>query len=587
MYQLNLPRISLVRYNYVKKHNILKTKAVNYEPPRQLSTPVVIESKDERATKNIVNPVQNLTAPPLVGADDDRYDAPDVQEMRKQNIMKMVSFCIQNGTSLLLCGAMVYSIIMITSAASSNRGGNMLFTKANVKLYDDKNKPPDVKFDDVAGIDAVKKEVYEVVEFLKNPEKFSRVGASIPKGYLLSGLPGTGKTLLSQSIAGEAGVPFFSCSASSFVEMFVGVGASKVRDLFNKAKENAPCIVFIDEIDAVGKARSGAGPTNGGNDEREQTINQLLTEMNGFEPNAGVIVIAATNRPDILDKALTRPGRFDRQITINLPDVRGRAQILGVHTRNKPLAEDVNLDNIARVTPGFSGADLQHLANEAAIYAARSERDKILACDFDAALEKITIGLERDGAVFSTLKRRVVAIHEAGHAICAVFLDGYDEIKKVTITPRGGTGGVTQFLPSAEVLDSGLYTKDYFEKQLIVALGGRAAEEIMFGKKMITTGASGDMKRVYEIARMMVTHYGFSDEVGTVMWNADYLSPEMAAAIDQEITIIAKKSYESAMDLVKKQRNSLIAVADALIEKETLSGDDVISIVYNKSYKEM
>ncbi|NBX51739.1 ATP-dependent zinc metalloprotease FtsH, partial [bacterium] len=364
-------------------------------------------------------------------------------------------------------------------------------------------------FDDIAGIDYAKKELQEVVDFLKNPEKYTRVGAKIPKGVLLAAGSGLGKTLLAKAVAGTAGVPFFSASASEFVEMFVGVGSSRIRNLFQKAKAKAPCIVFIDEIDAVGKARSGnlMGP---GNDEREQTINQLLTEMDGFEGNTGVVVIGATNRVDILDKALLRPGRFDRIVTIDAPDVTGRTEILKVHTRGKPLDPAVDLAALAKITAGFSGAELQNLANEAAINAARHDRATITQNDFEEALEKVVMGPLKTARVISDEKRRIVAVHEAGHTVTAFYVGDYDAVRKVSIIPRGSAGGVTLFEPDADRVDSGLLTRTYLENKLVVALGGRAAEEIVYGPAAITTGASHDMEQVYKIARVMVTRYGFS-----------------------------------------------------------------------------
>ncbi|CAN1322823.1 ATP-dependent zinc metalloprotease FTSH, chloroplastic [Linum perenne] len=371
-----------------------------------------------------------------------------------------------------------------------------------------------VTFADVAGADQAKLELQEVVDFLKNPDKYTALGAKIPKGCLLVGPPGTGKTLLARAVAGEAGTPFFSCAASEFVELFVGVGASRVRDLFEKAKSKAPCIVFIDEIDAVGRQR-GAG-LGGGNDEREQTINQLLTEMDGFSGNSGVIVLAATNRPDVLDSALLRPGRFDRQVTVDRPDVSGRVKILQVHSRGKALAKDVDFEKIARRTPGFTGADLQNLMNEAAILAARRDLKEISKDEISDALERIIAGPEKKNAVVSEEKKKLVAYHEAGHALVGALMPEYDPVAKISIIPRGQAGGLTFFAPSEERLESGLYSRSYLENQMAVALGGRVAEEVIFGQENVTTGASNDFMQVSRVARQMVERFGFSKKIGQV-----------------------------------------------------------------------
>ncbi|MCL7048255.1 hypothetical protein MKW94_002378 [Papaver nudicaule] len=391
-------------------------------------------------------------------------------------------------------------------------GGPMDFGRSKSKFQE----VPDtgVTFADVAGADQAKLELQEVVDFLKSPDKYTALGAKIPKGCLLVGPPGTGKTLLARAVAGEAGVPFFSCAASEFVEMFVGVGASRVRDLFDKAKAKAPCIVFIDEIDAVGRQR-GAG-MGGGNDEREQTINQLLTEMDGFSGNTGVIILAATNRPDVLDAALLRPGRFDRQVTVDRPDVAGRVKILQVHSRGKSLAKDVDLDKIARRTPGFTGADLQNLMNEAAIIAARRDLKEISKDEISDALERIIAGPEKKNAVVSEEKKKLVAYHEAGHALVGALMPEYDPVAKISIIPRGQAGGLTFFAPSEERLESGLYSRSYLENQMAVALGGRVAEEVIFGTENVTTGASNDFMQVSRVARQMVERFGFSKKIGQI-----------------------------------------------------------------------
>lgn len=467
-------------------------------------------------------------------------------------------------------------------------GGNkaMSFGKARAKLVSDKSVK--VTFADVAGIEEAKMEVEEIIEFLKSPQKFAKLGGKIPKGVLLVGPPGTGKTLLAKAIAGEAGVPFFSISGSDFVEMFVGVGASRVRDLFDQAKKNAPCIIFIDEIDAVGRHR-GAG-LGGGHDEREQTLNALLVEMDGFESNVGIIVIAATNRPDVLDPALLRPGRFDRQIVVPTPDVKGRLEILKVHTRNIPLAEDVNLERIARGTPGFSGADLANLVNEAALLAARKSKEKVDMSDFEAAKDKVLMGVERRSMVLSDAEKRNTAYHEAGHALVAKLTPGTDPIHKVSIIPRGRALGVTQQLP---LDDRYTYSKDYLEKTLDVLLGGRAAEEIALHH--MTTGAGNDLERATELARRMVTEWGMSERLGPLTFgkkdeqiflgreiakHKDY-SEKTAEEIDDEVKSIVMRAYERAKKVLKENYDLLEKLANMLLEKETIEGQDIDRLIEN------
>jgi cell division protease FtsH len=451
------------------------------------------------------------------------------------------------------------------------------------------NNPPHTT--NKQGCDGAKLELVEVVDFLKNPDKYTALGAKIPKGCLLVGPPGTGKTLLAKAVAGEAGTPFFSCAASEFVELFVGVGASRVRDLFEKAKAKAPCIIFIDEIDAVGRQRgSGLG---GGNDEREQTINQLLTEMDGFEGNTGVIVLAATNRPDVLDQALLRPGRFDRQVTVDRPDVQGRVSILKVHARGKALGKDVDLDKVARRTPGFTGADLQNLMNEAAILAARRGLQEISKEEIADALERIIAGPEKKGAVMSDKKRKLVAYHEAGHALVGALMPDYDPVTKISIVPRGAAGGLTFFAPSEERLESGLYSRTYFENQMAVALGGRVAEELIFGEDDITTGASGDFQQVTRTARLMVTQLGFSKRLGQIAWSSgggqSFLGQSMAQPsdfssqtadeIDAEVKDLVERAYRRAKDLVQSNIEVLHKVAAVLVEKENIDGDEFQQLV--------
>lgn len=472
---------------------------------------------------------------------------------------------------------------------NSPMGGPMDFGRSRSKFQE--VPETGVIFDDVAGCDGAKLELQEVVDFLKNPDKYTKLGAKIPKGCLLVGPPGTGKTLLAKAIAGEAGVPFFSCAASEFVELFVGVGASRVRDLFEKAKSKAPCIVFIDEIDAVGRQR-GAG-LGGGNDEREQTINQLLTEMDGFEGNTGVIVVAATNRPDVLDRALLRPGRFDRQVTVDRPDVKGRVDILEVHCKGKSIGKDVDLGKVACRTPGFTGADLQNLMNEAAILAAMRELKEISKEEIEDALERIIAGPEKKGAVISEKKKALVAYHEAGHALVGVLMPEYDPVTKITIVPRGNAGGITFFSPSEERLESGLYSRSYLENQLSVALGGRVAEELIFGPDNVTTGAGSDFQQVTKIARMMVSQMGLVKELGPVSWagrsgpsfvgqevgQAGEYSQETANMIDDEVKKLVERAYRRAKDLIQKNIEVLHMTADVLINKETIDGSEFYKIV--------
>jgi cell division protease FtsH len=434
-----------------------------------------------------------------------------------------------------------------------------------------------VTFEDVAGCDSAVEDLKEIVDFLKTPEKYSKLGASIPKGCLLVGSAGCGKTLITRAVAGEAGVPFFSVSASSFLEMFVGVGSSRVRDLFKKARDKAPCIIFIDEIDAIGKSRS-SGPLSGGNEEREQTLNQILIEMDGFEKESGVIVLAATNRPEILDDALKRPGRFDRRVHVDLPDYNGRSKILAIHTKNKPLHETTNLDDIARMTAGFSGADLKNLANEAAIFAAREDASSILPGHFSEAFDKVVLGAEKKTLLVSEEKRRLVAVHESGHAIAAMAVRDYDPISKVTILPRGNSGGVTMFQPSMERIDNGLVTREHLENQLVVALGGRVAEELVFGKTNVTTGAQSDIVHVEKVARAMITQFGLSEFFGDIALTRGQYSEQTGYAIDMELRDIVKHAHGLTTDILKHHRGALDALTSALLAKETLSGDEVREI---------
>jgi len=439
-----------------------------------------------------------------------------------------------------------------------------------------------VTFADVVGVDGAKIELEEVVQFLKEQDRFTQLGARIPRGLILEGPPGTGKTLLARAVAGEAGVPFFSVSGSEFVEMFVGVGASRVRDLFAQAKKNAPCIIFIDEIDAVGRQRGGG--QGGGNDEREQTLNQILTEMDGFEGNPGIIVIAATNRADVLDSALLRPGRFDRRIMVENPDFKGRVAILGVHSRGKPLEDDVDLEQIARRTPGFSGAMLANLMNEAAIFAARKDKVKIGNEQISDALDRVTLGPEKKNAEISLQKRELVAYHEAGHAVVGALIPDYDQVAKITITPRGNAGGLTFFAPNEDRTDSGLYSRQYLESRMAVALGGRIAEEIIFGEDEITTGASNDLQQVSQTAKRMVMEFGMSEKLGQVALSGgngqqQQMSAETKALIDAEVSRLVQGAYTRAKQLLLDNRQALDKLATMLVEKETVTAEEFAQIL--------
>jgi len=471
----------------------------------------------------------------------------------------------------------------------------MSFGKSKARLQMEPSTQ--VTFSDVAGVEGAKLELTEVVDFLKSPDRFTAVGAKIPKGVLLVGPPGTGKTLLAKAVAGEAGVPFFSISGSEFVEMFVGVGASRVRDLFEQAKKNAPCIVFIDEIDAVGRQR-GAG-MGGGNDEREQTLNQLLTEMDGFEGNSDIIIVAATNRPDVLDSALMRPGRFDRQVTVDRPDYAGRLQILNVHAKDKTLSKDVDLDKVARRTPGFTGADLANLLNEAAILAARKDLDKVSNDEVGDAIERVMAGPEKKDRVISDKKKELVAYHEAGHALVGALMPDYDPVAKVSIIPRGQAGGLTFFTPSEERMESGLYSRSYLQNQMAVALGGRVAEEIVYGEEEVTTGASNDLQQVANVARQMITKFGMSDKIGPValgqsqgglflgrdMSSTRDFSEDTAATIDVEVSELVDVAYKRATKVLSDNRTVLDEMAQMLIERETIDTEDIQDLLNRSEVK--
>jgi len=478
--------------------------------------------------------------------------------------------------------------LIIFMLRQMQQGGNRAFAfgKSKAKLLS--GDTPKVTFADVAGCDEAKQELEEIIDFLKDPQKFQRLGGRLPKGALLVGPPGTGKTLLAKAVAGEAGRPFFSMSGSDFVEMFVGVGASRVRDLFEQGKAHAPCIIFIDEIDAVGRHR-GAG-LGGGHDEREQTLNQLLVEMDGFESNDGVILLAATNRPDILDPALLRPGRFDRQIVVDMPDVKGREQILRVHTRKIPLAPGVNLERIAKGTPGLSGAELSNIVNEAALLAARRNRNAVHTDDLEDAKDKVMLGLERKSMVLSEEERRLTAYHEAGHALVSLKVPGLDPLHKVTIVPRGRALGITFSLPEE---DRHNYTKQYIVGRLAMAYGGRVAEELVFGPDKVTTGAAADIQQATEMARRMVTQFGMSDVVGPIavgdreaeiflgreVVQRREISDRTAELVDTELKRILSEAYERARTILTEQRDVLDRLAASLLERETLDRDEVEMVV--------
>lgn len=495
---------------------------------------------------------------------------------------------VQFFTSLIPFIIIFILFFFVLNQAQGGGSRVMNFGKSKAKLYNDDKKK--VKFKDVAGADEEKAELVEVVEFLKDPRKFSELGARIPKGVLLVGPPGTGKTLLARAVAGEAGVPFFSISGSDFVEMFVGVGASRVRDLFETAKKNAPCIIFIDEIDAVGRQR-GAG-LGGGHDEREQTLNQLLVEMDGFSSNEGIIIIAATNRPDILDPALLRPGRFDRQITVDRPDVKGREAVLKVHARNKPLDESVNLRNIAMRTPGFSGADLENLLNEAALVAARQNKKKIDMADIDEATDRVIAGPAKKSRVISEKERRIVAYHEGGHTVIGLVLDEAEMVHKVTIVPRGQAGGYAVMLPKE---DRYFMTKPELLDKITGLLGGRVAEEIVFGE--VSTGAHNDFQRATNIARRMVTEFGMSEKLGPLQFGSSQgqvflgrdiqseqnYSDAIAYEIDLEIQRIIKECYEKAKRILTENRDKLELIAKTLLEVETLDAEQIKHLVEHGS----
>jgi cell division protease FtsH len=577
----NAPR-SLRYSDFIEAVQANEVSRVLIAPDR--GTAQVVENNGQRAVVNLA-PDKDL----LKTLEDHKVDIAVEPSRQAQPWQQAVGSLI---FPLLLLGGLFFLL-----RRAQGGGGNpaMQFGKSKARVQ--MEPQTQVTFGDVAGIEGAKLELTEVVDFLKNPDRFTAVGAKIPKGVLLVGPPGTGKTLLAKAVAGEAGVPFFSISGSEFVEMFVGVGASRVRDLFEQAKKNAPCIVFIDEIDAVGRQR-GAG-LGGGNDEREQTLNQLLTEMDGFEGNTGIIIVAATNRPDVLDAALMRPGRFDRQVVVDRPDYAGRLQILGVHARGKTLAKDVDLDKIARRTPGYTGADLANLLNEAAILAARRQLTEIAMDEVNDAIERVMAGPEKKDRVMSEKRKRLVAYHEAGHALVGALMPDYDPVQKISIIPRGNAGGLTFFTPSEERMESGLYSRAYLQNQMAVALGGRVAEEIVYGEDEVTTGASNDLQQVARVARQMVTRFGMSDRLGPVALGRSQggmflgrdiaaerdFSEDTAAAIDEEVSQLVAEAYKRATAVLNGNRTVLDELAEMLVERETVDAEDLQELLIRRDVR--
>ena len=568
----NAPR-SLRYSDFIEAVQANQISRVLISPDR--GTALVVESDGRRAEVNLA-PDKDL----LKILTDNKVDIA-VQPTRQTPAWQ------QAASSLIFPILLLGGLFFLLRRAQGGGGGNQAMSFGKSKARVQMEPQTQVTFNDVAGIEGAKLVLTEVVDFLKNPDRFTAVGAKIPKGVLLVGPPGTGKTLLAKAVAGEAGVPFFSISGSEFVEMFVGVGASRVRDLFEQAKKNAPCIVFIDEIDAVGRQR-GAG-LGGGNDEREQTLNQLLTEMDGFEGNTGIIIVAATNRPDVLDSALMRPGRFDRQVVVDRPDYSGRLQILGVHARGKTLSKDVDLDRVARRTPGFTGADLANLLNEAAIMAARRQLSEISMDEVNDAIERVMAGPEKKDRVMSERRKRLVAYHEAGHALVGALMPDYDSVQKISIIPRGNAGGLTFFTPSEERMESGLYSRSYLQNQMAVALGGRVAEEIVYGEDEVTTGASNDLQQVARVARQMVTRFGMSDKLGPIALGRSQggmflgrdigaerdFSEDTAATIDAEVSDLVAVAYKRATGVLVANRAVLDELADLLVEQETVDAEQL------------
>jgi len=544
---------------------------------------MIYGSRKDKTQFKTFNPETDYTA--LIGALQKANVAVEGRPPKQPNFLGQL--LLQLAPALLLILVFVYMLRQM-QGASGGRGA-MSFGKSRARLLGEDQV--NVTFADVAGVDEAKQEVAEIVDFLKDPGKFQKLGGKIPKGVLMVGSPGTGKTLLARAIAGEAKVPFFTISGSDFVEMFVGVGASRVRDMFEQAKKNAPCIIFIDEIDAVGRHR-GAG-LGGGNDEREQTLNQLLVEMDGFEANEGIILIAATNRPDVLDPALLRPGRFDRQVIVPNPDVVGREQILKVHVRKVPLAPDVNLKTTARGTPGFSGADLMNLVNEAALMAARRNKRMVTQVEFEDAKDKVMMGAERKSLVMTEEEKLLTAYHEGGHAIVALNVQATDPVHKATIIPRGRALGMVMQLPERDKLSMSL---EQMTSRLAIMMGGRVAEELVFGRQKVTSGAASDIEQATKLARMMVTRWGLSETLGTVAYGENQdevflgyqvarqqnVSEETSRQIDAEIKRLVEAGYEEAHHILQEKRGDLEALAKALLEFETLTGDEIKDLLAGK-----
>ena len=565
---------------FVQKLENHEIKSVQMDRDSLLALPI---KQDKEVKQQNVNPLYGATkiTPTLQYHVLLPHSSDIMKKLENANVDISVKKPSESSQLINIFGSLIlpllFIIFLVVMAKSIQAGGSqaMSFGKSKAKmLLDSKVK---TTFNDVAGIDEEKKELEEIVDFLKHGEKYMKLGAKIPKGVLLVGAPGTGKTLMAKAVAGEAGVPFFSISGSDFVEMFVGVGASRVRDLFEQAKKHQPCIIFIDEIDAVGRQR-GAG-LGGGHDEREQTLNQLLVEMDGFDKNTNIIVIAATNRPDILDNALLRPGRFDRQIVINKPDVLGREQILNVHAENKPLASEVDLKVLAKRTPGFTGADLQNLLNEAALLAARHDKTEINMPDLEEAIDKVMAGPEKKSRIISEEEKTNTAYHEVGHALLAKLLENCDPLHKVSIIPRGMALGITLTLPEKDYLTM---KKSQLLDRITMTLGGRVAEEIIYGGESVTTGASNDLEKVSDIARKMVTSYGMSEKMGNLTYGK---SEEHVFMGDKEIKRIVDERYQIAKDLLSQNRDMLEFISKALLERETLDEkefDDLMNEVYQR-----